>query len=63
MSDDKPTLATKSHGRLSISASRKPRTLMEEPARVKGAWTAKIVTLFPDAFPGTLGLSLLGRAR
>ncbi len=51
----------KSHGRLSISASAKPRDLMERQA-VKGAWQAKIITLFPDAFPGTLGLSLTGKA-
>ena len=60
---DTPPLGRKSHGRLSISASRQPRSLMDEPPRIKGAWTAKIVTLFPDAFPGTLGLSLLGKAR
>ncbi len=35
---------------------------MEEPRLVKGAFTAKVVTLFPDAFPGTLGLSLTGKA-
>ncbi|WP_237685012.1 tRNA (guanosine(37)-N1)-methyltransferase TrmD [Szabonella alba] len=29
---------------------------------VVGAWRARIVTLFPDAFPGTLGLSLTGKA-
>ena len=29
---------------------------------VKGAWVAKIITLFPDAFPGTLGLSVTGKA-
>jgi tRNA (guanine37-N1)-methyltransferase len=52
----------KSHGRLSISASLTPRDLMEEPRLVKGAWTAKIITLFPEAFPGTLGLSLTGKA-
>ena len=51
----------KSHGRLSIRASSKPRDLMAEP-QVMGAWTANIVTLFPEAFPGTLGLSLTGRA-
>ena len=51
----------KSHGRLSISASAKPRELMAEP-QVAGAWSARIVTLFPEAFPGTLGLSLTGRA-
>ena len=58
MSDDKP----KSHGRLAISASIKPRELMTATPRIKGAWTARIVTLFPDAFPGTLGLSLTGKA-
>ena len=51
----------RSHGRLTISASLQPRDLMA-PQRVKGAWCAKIVTLFPDAFPGTLGLSLTGKA-
>jgi len=35
---------------------------MEEPRLVKGAWVAKVVTLFPEAFPGTLGLSLTGKA-
>jgi tRNA (guanine37-N1)-methyltransferase len=35
---------------------------MEEPRLVKGAFTAKIITLFPEAFPGTLGLSLTGKA-
>ncbi|MFM7336333.1 MAG: tRNA (guanosine(37)-N1)-methyltransferase TrmD [Tabrizicola sp.] len=52
----------KSHGRLSIRASLTPRDLMEEPRVVKGAFTAKIITLLPDAFPGTLGLSLTGKA-
>jgi tRNA (guanine37-N1)-methyltransferase len=52
----------KSHGRLSIRASTTPRDLMEEPRLVKGAFTAKIITLFPEAFPGTLGLSLTGKA-
>ncbi|MCA0273289.1 MAG: tRNA (guanosine(37)-N1)-methyltransferase TrmD [Proteobacteria bacterium] len=32
------------------------------PQRVKGAWAARIITLFPEAFPGTLGLSLTGKA-
>lgn len=59
MSDpDKP----KSHGRLAISASIKPRELMTATPRIKGAWCAKVITLFPDAFPGTLGLSLTGKA-
>ncbi len=57
-----PEKKPKSHGRLSISASLQPRDLMEERPRIKGAWTAKIVTLFPQAFPGVLGQSLTGRA-
>ncbi|MFY0636164.1 MAG: tRNA (guanosine(37)-N1)-methyltransferase TrmD [Vannielia sp.] len=52
----------KSHGRLSISASRAPRDLMSDAPRLASAWTAKIVTLFPEAFPGVLGHSLTGRA-
>jgi len=52
----------KSHGRLAVSASFTPRDLMGGPPRVKGAWTAKVITLFPEAFPGTLGLSLTGKA-
>ena len=60
MSDDPET--PKSHGRLSIRASMQPRDLLGEPRVVKGAFTAKIITLFPDAFPGTLGLSLTGKA-
>ena len=60
MSD--PDLPAKSHGRLSISASAKPRDLMAEPLLVKGAFVAKVITLFPEAFPGTLGLSLTGKA-
>ncbi|MTE00873.1 tRNA (guanosine(37)-N1)-methyltransferase TrmD [Paracoccus sp. YIM 132242] len=51
----------KSHGRLSITPSLRPRELMAEP-QVQGAWTASIVTLFPEAFPGILGLSLTGKA-
>ncbi|MBU3028670.1 tRNA (guanosine(37)-N1)-methyltransferase TrmD [Paracoccus marinaquae] len=51
----------KSHGRLSVTASLRPRELMAEP-QVRGVWTARVVTLFPEAFPGILGLSLTGRA-
>lgn len=52
---------SKSHGRKSIAASLKPRDLMEE-TKLAGAWTAKIITLFPEAFPGVLGASLTGKA-
>lgn len=60
MSD--PADTPKSHGRLSIRPSLKPRDLMEEPREVKGAFVARVITLFPEAFPGTLGLSLTGKA-
>ncbi len=56
---DEPKL--KSHGRLTIQANAVPRDLME-PRHVKGAWVARVITLFPEAFPGVLGLSLTGRA-
>lgn len=36
--------------------------MLEDLRRVKGAWCARIITLFPEAFPGTLGLSLTGKA-
>ena len=58
--DDLPK--SKSHGRLSARASLVPRDLMAEPRILRGAWRAKVITLYPDAFPGTLGLSLTGKA-
>jgi tRNA (guanine37-N1)-methyltransferase len=54
-------MTNRSHGRLSISASARPRDLMAE-RRVKGAWAVKVLTLFPEMFPGPLGDSLLGKA-
>jgi tRNA (guanine37-N1)-methyltransferase len=56
------TNLTKSHGRLSISATRQPRELMRNTPDLARAWKVKIITLFPDAFPGVLGQSLTGRA-
>lgn len=53
--------APRSHGRLSAKPSLRPRELMAEP-QVRGVWTASVVTLFPEAFPGILGLSLTGKA-
>lgn len=52
----------KSHGRKSISVSLKPQDLLTPRPRLKGAWTAKVITLFPGAFPGVLGESLTGKA-
>ena len=56
-----PSFPLRSHGRLNVQLNAKPCDLMED-VQVKGAFTVKIVTLFPEAFPGTLGLSLTGKA-
>ena len=56
-----PSFPLRSHGRLNVQVSAKPRDLMAD-VQVKGAFTVKIITLFPEAFPGTLGLSLTGKA-
>ncbi|MEL7213073.1 MAG: tRNA (guanosine(37)-N1)-methyltransferase TrmD [Pseudomonadota bacterium] len=53
---------TKSHGRKTIQTTLQPRELMTHRPQLKGAWMAKIITLFPDAFPGLLGESLTGKA-
>jgi len=53
---------SRSHGRLAISAAAQPRDLMPDRPDLVGAWTAKIITLFPEAFPGILGASLTGKA-
>jgi tRNA (guanine37-N1)-methyltransferase len=57
-----PSPPNRSHGRKSISVSRTPQDLMAPRARLGGAWTAKVLTLFPGAFPGVLGESLTGKA-
>nr|WP_073252407.1 tRNA (guanosine(37)-N1)-methyltransferase TrmD [Shimia gijangensis] len=53
---------SRSHGRKSISVSLKPRELMTHNPQLAGVWTARIITLFPQAFPGVLGESLTGKA-
>jgi tRNA (guanine37-N1)-methyltransferase len=52
----------RSHGRKSISATLQPRDLLEEAPEYVGIWTARILTLFPQVFPGVLGASLTGKA-
>ena len=52
----------KSHGRLSIRASRTPTPLLKDTPDLAGAWKAKVLTLYPDMFPGILGQSLTGKA-
>ena len=55
---DKP----KSYGRKSIRPTAIPRSLMDGDEELAGVWQARIMTLFPKAFPGVLGESLTGRA-
>lgn len=53
---------SKSHGRLSIGAASQPRELITDRPNLMVAWTAKVITLFPETFPGVLGASLTGKA-
>lgn len=57
-----PPRTARSHGRKSVTITPRPRDLMAEAPRAPGAWLARVITLFPEAFPGVLGLSLTGRA-
>ncbi len=52
----------RSHGRIAVRPSARPRDLLGDTPDIAGAWEARVVTLFPEAFPGVLGLSLTGRA-
>ncbi len=53
---------TRAAGRKSITASFKPRELMTDAPALARAWTAQVITLFPNAFPGLVGESILGKA-
>lgn len=52
----------RSHGRKSIRPTLTPQPLVKERDDLHGVWTARIITLFPEAFPGVLGESLTGKA-
>ncbi|MBQ4825439.1 tRNA (guanosine(37)-N1)-methyltransferase TrmD [Leisingera sp. HS039] len=56
------TAPSKSHGRKAIRPTLKPRELMTPTPDLAGVWKAKVITLFPAAFPGVLGESLTGKA-
>lgn len=55
---DRPRRAA---GRIAVTPSLSPRDL-DAPRPLAQAWQARIITLFPEAFPGVLGLSLTGKA-
>ncbi len=48
-------------GRKSVRLSATPRDLMADEVLAR-VWSAQVITLFPQAFPGVLGESLTGRA-
>lgn len=62
MTSDADTSKHRAIGRKSIRATLKPRELMTDTPDLAKAWTAQVITLLPDAFPGILGASLTGRA-
>jgi tRNA (guanine37-N1)-methyltransferase len=49
-------------GRKSVRLQATPSDLMEDTPLLARAWTAVVVTLLPQAFPGVLGESLTGKA-
>ena len=53
---------SKSYGRHNVRPNLRPTPLLKDQNYVSNVWTAKVVTLFPEMFPGTLGYSVLGRA-
>ena len=52
----------RSAGRIAVRPTLKPRELMTDTPDIAGSWTAQLITLFPQAFPGVLGESLTGKA-
>ena len=59
---DEPKPPARSLGRKTIRASAIPRELIAPNPDLKNVWKAKVITLFPDVFPGVLGESLTGKA-
>lgn len=56
------TETPRARARKTIRISAQPRELMTETPDLHGVWKANVITLFPEAFPGVLGLSLTGKA-
>ena len=52
----------RSHGRLAARPMTGPEDLMSDRPYLAGAWEARVITLLPEAFPGMLGQSLVGKA-
>ena len=52
----------KSHGRLAVRPTLQPSELVKHTPDLADVWKAKVITLFPETFPGVLGASLTGKA-
>ncbi len=52
----------RSHGRIAVRPTLRPRELMTDTPDLAGVWRARVITLFPEVFPGVLGASLTGKA-
>lgn len=59
---DTPKTPSRSLGRKTIRPTLTPRELITPTPDLHGVWKAKVITLFPTAFPGVLGESLTGKA-
>ncbi|MCY4302538.1 MAG: tRNA (guanosine(37)-N1)-methyltransferase TrmD [Aestuariivita sp.] len=55
--------ASRSKGFKTINPNTTPRALVSQSSELSTAWKAAVISLFPEAFPGLLDLSLSGRAR
>jgi tRNA (guanine37-N1)-methyltransferase len=62
MTDDTLPPRPRAIGRKSIRPTLQPRDLMGDDETLAGAWQAHVITLIPQAFPGILGESLIGKA-
>jgi tRNA (guanine37-N1)-methyltransferase len=62
MTDQPASSPPRSHGRKTLRPTAQPQELMTDRPALARAWTAQVITLFPDAFPGLLGTSLTGKA-
>ena len=57
-----PQNKPRSLGRKTIRPTLKPRELVTPTPDLHGVWKARVITLFPNSFPGVLGESLTGKA-
>ena len=62
MTDSPDRPASRSLGRKRVQITTRPTELMTDTPDLHGVWAARVITLFPQAFPGVLRESLTGKA-